>query len=62
MTCKDCLHYEMHKHFFISPEYEKDFDDYFIDEGVEHKCPEFTARSEWVHLPCAVGGGKGDDG
>lgn len=54
-SCKDCLHYEAHKHFFNSPDYEKDFDDYFNDEGVEYKCPEFTDRSEWVYLPC-----KGD--
>ena len=53
MTCKDCLHYEAHKHFFNSPNYEKDFDDYFKD--IEHKCPEFTNRSEWVHLLCKVG-------
>lgn len=55
MTCKDCLHYESHKHFFSSPDYEEDFDDYFKDVDVECKCPEFTARSEWVHLPCKVG-------
>lgn len=55
MTCKDCLHYESHKHFFNSPNYKKDFDDYFKDKDIEHKCPEFTNRSEWVHLPCKVG-------
>ena len=55
MTCKDCLHYESHKHFFNSPNYKKDFDDYFRDKNIEHKCPEFTNRSEWVHLPCKVG-------
>lgn len=54
MTCKDCLHYESHKHFFNSPDYEKDFDDYFKDIDIEYKCPEFTARSEWVHLPCVA--------
>lgn len=54
MTCKDCLHYESHKHFFNSPNYEKDFDDYFKDEDIEYKCPEFTDRSEWVHLPCVA--------
>lgn len=55
MTCKDCLHYESHKHFFNSPNYKKDFDDYFKDKDIEHKCPEFTNHSEWVHLPCKVG-------
>lgn len=55
MTCKDCLHYESHKHFFSSPDYEEDFDDYFKDIDVECKCPEFTAGSEWVHLPCKEG-------
>lgn len=55
MTCKDCLHYEAHKHFFRSADYEKDFDDYFKDIDIEYKCPEFTDRSEWVHLPCKVG-------
>lgn len=51
MTCRDCLHYESHKHFFNSPNYKKDFDDYFKDKDIEHKCPEFTDRSEWVYLP-----------
>lgn len=41
MNCKDCLHYEAHKHFFKSNDYEKDFDDYFKDDDIEHKCPEF---------------------
>lgn len=54
MTCKDCLHYEAHKHFFKSDDYEKDFDDYFKDKNIECKCPEFTDRSEWVHLPCKI--------
>lgn len=55
MTCKDCLHYESHKFFFDSPDYEKDFDDYFKDTDIEYKCPEFTPRSEWLHLLCKVG-------
>lgn len=54
-SCKDCLHYESHKHFFNSPDYGKDFDDYFRDIDIEYKCPEFTDRSEWVHLPCNIG-------
>lgn len=55
MTCKDCLHYEAHKHFFKSDDYKKDFDDYFNDKHVENKCPEFANRSDWLHLPCKVG-------
>ena len=54
MTCKDCLHYEAHKHFFKSDDYQKSFDDYFNDKHIENKCPEFANRSEWVYLPCKV--------
>lgn len=50
MTCKDCLHYGAHKHFFKSDDYGKDFDDYFKDKNVECKCPEFTNRFEWLHI------------
>ena len=53
-TCKDCLHYEAHKHFFKSDDYQKSFDDYFNDKHIENKCPEFANRSEWVHLPCVA--------
>ena len=55
MTCKDCLHYKSHKHFFNSPDYDIEFDDYYNAIDIEYKCPEFTNRSEWVHLPCKVG-------
>lgn len=55
MNCKDCLHYEAHKHFFRSYDYEKDFDDYFNRENVEFICPEFAEKSSFVHLPCNVG-------
>lgn len=55
MKCIDCLHYEVHKHFFKPDDYRKGFDDYFNDKQVENRCPEFTDRSEWVHLPCKVG-------
>lgn len=55
MTCKDCLHYEAHKHFFKSDDYQKSFDDYFNDKHIENKCPEFADRSEWAHLPRKVG-------
>lgn len=55
MTCKNCLHYEAHKHFFKSDDYQKSFDDYFNDKHIEDKCPEFDDRSKWVHLPCNLG-------
>lgn len=43
MTCKDCLHYERCKKLGI-----------FNVETLS-VCKDFTNRSEWVHLPCAVG-------
>lgn len=43
MTCKDCLHYERCKKLGI-----------FNVETLS-ACEDFTARSEWVHLPCKVG-------
>ena len=42
MTCKDCLHYEAHKHFFSGKDYEKGFDDVFNGKFVEIQCPEFS--------------------
>lgn len=52
MTCKDCIHYTAHKHFYFD---EEDFDEYFNDDNVESQCPEFKDKSEWVKLPCKVG-------
>lgn len=44
MTCKNCLHYEA-CNYHICEE---------TDMTVA-ECKQFTARSEWVHLPCKVG-------
>lgn len=41
--CKDCLYYERCKKLGI-----------FNVETLS-ACEDFTARSEWVHLPCKVG-------
>ena len=57
MNCKDCLHYEACKGTYYTAKgcdnialY--DFDgEMYADSGCEY----FTARSEWVHLPCKVG-------
>lgn len=43
MTCKDCFHYERCKKLGI-----------FNLETLS-VCEDFTARSEWVHLPCKLG-------
>ena len=43
MTCEDCLYYERCKKLGI-----------FNLETLS-VCEDFTARSEWVHLPCKVG-------
>ena len=53
MTCKNCLHYEACKGTYYTAKgcdnialY--DFDgEMYADSG----CEDFTARSEWVHLP-----------
>lgn len=52
MKCKDCIHYTAHKHFYFG---EEDFDEYFNDDNVESKCPEFEDKKEWLKLPCKVG-------
>ncbi len=52
MKCKDCIHYEAHKHFYFG---EEDFDEYFNDDNVESQCPEFEDKREWEKLPCKVG-------
>lgn len=44
MTCKNCLHYEV-CNYHICEE---------TDMTVA-ECPQFTNRSEWVHLLCKVG-------
>lgn len=42
-SCKDCLHYEACSKWLKQN----------CDEGF--MCENFTASSEWVHLPCKVG-------
>ncbi len=45
MTCQECLHYEVCNYHIC------DETDMTVAE-----CTHFTARSEWVHLPCKVRG------
>lgn len=57
MTCKDCLHYEACKGTYFALE-ERIIDKNSFDN--EHyadiyNCPDFTDRSEWMHLPCKIG-------
>lgn len=47
-TCKDCLHYEACCYWLSKEKKHLNCDEGFI-------CDNFTARSEWVHLPCKVG-------
>ena len=49
MTCKDCLHYE------ACIEMANDCGRRKIKETIASKCEDFTARAEWVHLPCKAG-------
>lgn len=42
MLCKDCLHYS------VCP-YKNS-----LDITLATRCDNFTARSEWVHLPCVA--------
>nr|DAV14517.1 MAG TPA: hypothetical protein [Caudoviricetes sp.] len=57
MTCKDCFHYEACNNTYNNLRtdigcWQKDFDD---EDYTKAYCDNFTARSEWVHLPCKVG-------
>lgn len=54
MTCKDCLHYEACKGTYdiLDTTCSGEFD----YEEFARSCKNFTNRSEWVHLPCNVGG------
>lgn len=47
MTCKDCIHYEAHRHFdcFFG----------FNDSEVEMLCPVFKDKSKYIEMPCRVG-------
>ena len=49
MTCKDCLHFKVCYEMASANEVEE-FNTLFAN-----KCEDFTASSEWVHLPCKVG-------
>lgn len=49
MICQDCLHYDICYYQEICTESE--LEELSKDDG----CDFFTARSEWVHLPCNVG-------
>jgi hypothetical protein len=57
MTCKDCLHYEACRDSYdgFANEYENygfEFDEFDEEDYGRAGCLDFTARSEWVHLPC----------
>lgn len=44
MTCKDCIHHEMIKHFALCL--------YFSgEESIEEKCPAFKDKSRYIELP-----------
>ena len=49
MTCKDCIHYMAHKHFYFGED-EKDFDEYFNDDNVESQCPEFEDKKRMAEI------------
>ena len=56
MTCKDCLHYEACKGTYFTFKQMIDKDSFDNEHYVDvYNCPDFTDRSEWVHLPCKVG-------
>ncbi len=55
MTCKDCLHYKACKDMYGGVA-DKDYYTLEFDEKDygRLRCTNFTARSEWVHLPCVA--------
>ena len=56
MTCRDCLHYEACKGTYFTFKQMIDKDSFDKEHYADvYNCPDFTARSEWVHLPCKVG-------
>lgn len=56
MTCEDCLHYEACKGTYFTFEQMIDKDSFDNEHYADlYNCPDFTARSEWVHLPCKKG-------
>ena len=57
MTCKDCLHYEACSDVYddladATRNYDFEFDK---EEYARRGCFNFTASSEWVHLPYNIG-------
>lgn len=55
MTCKDCLHYELCKYnTYQEAHYFGKDKEIYIKIDNNSPCKFFTARSEWVHLPCKV--------
>lgn len=51
MNCKDCYHYECHKHWHTGFE---DFDELYNKENIEHICPEFKDKSSVIEKPDIV--------
>lgn len=56
MNCRDCLHYEACRDVYddLTNEYENygfEFDEFDEKDYGRVGCVNFTARSEWVHLP-----------
>ena len=55
MTCKNCLHYEACKGTYFTFKQMIDKDSFDNEHYADvYNCPDFTDRSEWVHLPCKV--------
>lgn len=50
MKCKDCIHYEAHKHFYQPKDWEKSFDEEMDDECVEELCPQFDHRNDYAKV------------
>lgn len=57
MNCRDCLHYEACRDVYDDLAYKNKTYDFEFDEEDYARigCSNFTARSEWLHLPCKVG-------
>lgn len=57
MNCQDCLHYEACKGTYFTFNKQMTDKDSFDNEHYAdvYNCPDFTNRSEWVHLPCKEG-------
>lgn len=56
MNCKDCLHYEACKGTYNAIAEMADTNSFNNEHYADvYNCPDFTARSEWIHLPCKAG-------